>query len=98
MVPQGALGDRAIVGGTARLADGSALPAWLKFDLRRGRLYGDAPRGLAGEIVVQLKLRYAGGGIRQVTLKFAPAGGRPAGKPGFEASLKASRLMLFAEN
>ena len=39
------------------LEDGRALPAWIRFDARSGRLQAEPPRGFAGEIALRLTAR-----------------------------------------
>ncbi|MFG6415156.1 YDG domain-containing protein [Roseateles sp. DC23W] len=39
---------------SARLADGSALPGWLRFDPQSGRLEGTPPRGMNANLIVEV--------------------------------------------
>ncbi|HSI52307.1 MAG TPA: DUF4347 domain-containing protein [Ideonella sp.] len=61
----------------ARLADGQALPGWLKFDPVKGTLSGKAPPGFKGLHIV-LSTRDANGNVVQTTVDIDPV--EPAGE------------------
>ena len=55
----------------ARFADGRPLPEWLKFDRALGTLTGEPPRGLSGEIEIEIVARDTEGREARATFKLS---------------------------
>ena len=71
------------------LEDGRALPAWIRFDARSGRLQAEPPRGFAGEIALRLTARDERG--NEASTVFAERG-PPCGRaPGARRPLRPGR-------
>ena len=65
------------------LEDGRALPAWIRFDARSGRLQAEPPRGFAGEIALRLTARdERGNEASTVFAERGPPCGRAPGAAG----------------
>ncbi|MFG6456458.1 DUF4347 domain-containing protein [Pelomonas nitida] len=56
---------------TARMANGQALPSWLRFDPVTGTLSGKAPPGLSGELAIRVIARDAAGHEVVSTIKLS---------------------------
>ena len=61
------------------LEDGRALPAWIRFDARSGRLQAEPPRGFAGEIALRLTARDERGNEASTVFSARPPCGRAPG-------------------
>ena len=74
------------------LEDGRALPAWIRFDARSGRLQAEPPRGFAGEIALRLTARdERGNEASTVFAERGPPCGRapaPAGRSGLAEQMQ----------
>ena len=75
------------------LEDGRALPAWIRFDARSGRLQAEPPRGFAGEIALRLTARDERG--NEASTVFKLSAGRhaaerqaPAGRSGLAEQMQ----------
>ena len=91
LIPQGLIGEGSILNARAALTDGTPLPGWVRLDLEKGRVYGDAPRGFKGPMEVRLEIRLSNGTTRHMVIKFDGAN-KPTGKASFDKNLKASRF------
>ena len=62
------------------LEDGRALPAWIRFDARSGRLLAEPPRGFAGEIALRLTARDERGNEASTVFRLSAAAMRPSAR------------------
>ncbi|MEO8144194.1 MAG: Ig-like domain-containing protein, partial [Betaproteobacteria bacterium] len=70
----------------ARLSDGRPLPEWLSFDRIRGSFSGEPPRGLEGEIEIEVIARDADGREARTTFRFSAEAIREAAAAGLQAA------------
>jgi len=76
---------------TMTLADGSPLPAWVKFDARTGRLEVQVPADFRGELVLQLTARDDQGKEVKTTVKLKP-GAQVAARAGVAEQFQRAAL------
>jgi hypothetical protein len=69
-------------------ADGRALPAWLKFDARTGKLTGTMPEGFKGELVLRLTARDSQGHAVHTSIKLKAAEASPVARMGVAEQLQ----------
>ncbi|WP_370681737.1 Ig-like domain-containing protein [Comamonas sp. GB3 AK4-5] len=69
-------------------ADGRALPAWLKFDARTGKLTGTMPEGFRGELVLRLTARDSQGHAVHTPIKLKAAEAAPVARTGVAEQLQ----------
>ncbi len=82
----------AVISLAARLANGSALPAWVRFDADRGTFVITAPPGMRGALEVVLVARDQAGREAMTTFRLqidGPAQASP-GRPGLSEQLRAA--------
>jgi hypothetical protein len=82
----------AVISLAARLANGSALPAWVRFDADRGTFVITAPPGMRGALEVMLVARDQAGREAMTTFRLqidGPAQATP-GRPGLSEQLRAA--------
>jgi hypothetical protein len=90
IISSGLLGNEKVASFIATLADGSPVPAWLKFDPIKGVVYGDVPRNFTGPMEVKLTIKLASGKIKELTIKIGlDKKIIMSGKPSFQQSLLA---------
>ncbi len=85
----------AVVTLSARMADGTPLPGWLRFDARTGRFEGTPPPGFEGTLSVRVTVRDSEGRVATQVFKLVVS--KDAGKTAFwhgDGSAPAGRASL----
>jgi hypothetical protein len=80
----------AVVMLSAKMADGSSLPAWLTFDPSTGKFRGTAPVGTPDEIAVIVEARDGDGRQADAVFRIKLVQGKVAGRAGLSDQLRAA--------